>query len=80
MLLFSRPRSLVHAEGAAANATPDVFAEKGERREKLFSNTDAIGERCDDDVGVHQSEVSRDEGGGERGLSEHKDALKPGCI
>ena len=41
---------------------------------------DAIGEHCDVDVGVHQSEVSRDEGGGERGLTEHKGALKRGCI
>ena len=86
-LCFSSP---VHTEGAAAratpvnasltNATPDVVAEKGERSEKLYSKMDVIGEYCDVDVGLHQSEVSSDEGGGERDLSEHKGALKRGCI
>ena len=60
--------------------TPNVVAEKSDRSEKLSSNMDAIGERGDNDVGVCQSEVSRDEGGGERGLSEHKGALKRGCV
>ena len=53
---------LVHAEGAAANATPNVVAEKGERGEKSSSNIEATGGCCDVDVGVHQIEVSRDEG------------------
>ena len=70
----------VLTEGAAAKATPNVGSEKGERSEKSSSNIDAIGERCDVDMGVHQSEVSSDKGGVERVLSEHKGALKRGCI
>ena len=65
-MCFSSP---VHTEGAAANATPNVVAEKGERSEKSSTNVDAIAERYDVDVEVLQSVVSGDR---EEGLSEHK--------
>ena len=70
--------SLVHTEGASANATPNIIAEKGECSEKLSSNTDAIKERCDVDVGVDQREVSGDSEG--VCVSEHDGTLKRGCV